>query len=591
MAIHFILSASQPVTHFAEIEMHIRDINSEELTVELPSWRPGRYELGNFARNIRTWKVVNEKNQPLAYRKTGKDTWQIATEGAESLVIRYDYYSAQPDAGSCWVDEHQLYINPVHCLLYVKDRLHEPCTVELKIPARYRVATSLKKTGEHLLQAGDFHELYDSPFIASDSLQHNKYQVEGVDFNIWLQGSCEPDWKRILADFTAFSKEQFRVMKKFPFPEYHFLVQVLPYRFYHGVEHLKSTVLSIGPGADLMNEDLYTDFTGVASHELFHTWNVKTIRPVEMYPYDYKRENYSRLGYVYEGVTTYYGDLFLARCGVYSTEQFFKEIGVRLQKHFDNPGRHNLSVADSSFDTWLDGYAAGVPGRKTSIYDEGCLTALMTDLLIRRKTNSRASLDDVMRTLYTDFGRKNIGFADHDYIAVVENVAGQSMSDFFLDHIYGTEDDEALLTGLLSHVGCLLVRKPSPVYSERYFGFKTVQDGKTTLATGIVPGSPAFDGGLGNNDEVVAVNELKVEENLQSLLQLFSGKKIILTVLTPMKVLKDIALSPSALNYYPRYSIVKNMEADAESKAFFQGWLNRNFEEAPKPRKIEQPGK
>src|SRR5437762_8327636 len=175
-----------------------------------------------------------------------------------------------------------------------------------------------------------------------------------------------------------------------------------------------------------MKEEFYVDFIGVVSHELFHVWNVKTIRPAEMTPYDYTKENYSRLGFVYEGVTTYYGDLFLVRSGVYSISQFFAELNVRIQKHFDNYGRFNLSVADSSFDTWLDGYTPGIPNRKTSIYDEGCLIALMTDLLIRRYTQNKKSLDDVMKTLYFDFAKLHHGYAEHDYTKVVENTGERS---------------------------------------------------------------------------------------------------------------------------------------------------------------------
>ena len=379
-----------------------------------------------------------------------------------------------------------------------------------------------------------------------------------------------------------FTEEQFKMMGEFPFSEYNFLIQLLPYRFYHGVEHLSSTVLALGPGEDLMNESLYLDFTGVASHELFHSWNIKTIRPHEMLPYNYKKENYSRLGFVYEGVTTYYGDLFLARCGVYSVEQFLIEIGARLQKHFDNPGRFNLSVADSSFDTWLDGYNGGIPGRKTSIYDEGCLTAMMTDLLIRKKTNLKYSLDDVMKTLYHDFGKKNIGYTEHDYISIVENVAGQPMADFFLDYVYGTEDDEKLISDLLSSAGCELIKIHSPEDSERFYGFKTYIDGIMTIAGSIAPGSSAFEEGVGKGDEIVAINEIKVEQNIQSLLNMFSGEKIVLTLLTPMKMLKDITLSPGRENYFSKYSIVKKINASKDQRDFFRAWLKHEFEESVK---------
>jgi predicted metalloprotease with PDZ domain len=280
------------------------------------------------------------------------------------------------------------------------------CFIELDLPDNYQTVTSMRLLNPKLIRADDYHQLVDSPLIASPALQHNLYYVDNIMFNIWFQGSCKPDWGRIIQDFSRFTAEQIKTMGSFPSAEFHFLVQAMPYKFYHGVEHLHSTVLAIGPGSELMDEGLYTDFVGVASHELFHVWNVKTVRPQDLLPYDYSKENYSRLGFVYEGVTTYYGDLFLARCGVYDAGQFFTEINHRLQKHMDSFGRANMSVADASFDTWLDGYVPGIPHRKTSIYDEGCLTALMTDLLIRKTTGSQASLDDVMRILYEDFGKQ-----------------------------------------------------------------------------------------------------------------------------------------------------------------------------------------
>ncbi len=582
MPIVYRLSSKHRTSHFLEIEMSIDGVDSEELILELPSWRPGRYELGNFSKNIRAWQAFNEKGESLAFKKITKDTWQVSCDQSTSVIIRYEYYCSQPDAGGCWIDEEQIYINPVHCFLYVADRLHESCTIEIDIPKNYKIAGSLKKSGNNMLIANDYHELFDSPFIASASIQMKKYFINDIEFNIWLQGNCKPEWDRILKDFRAFTEEQFKMLGDFPGLEYNFLVQVLPYNFYHGVEHLSSTVLALGPGQNLMNDSLYIDFVGVASHELFHVWNIKTIRPAEMHPYNYKKENYSRLGFVYEGVTTYYGDLFLARCGVYSSKQFFKEIGARIQKHFDNPGRFNLAVADSSFDTWIDGYTPGIPGRKTSIYDEGCITALMSDLIIRKNTDSVSSLDDVMRILYNDFGKKNFGYTEHDYITIVEHVSKQPMADFFLDFVYGVEDDETLLSDLLFNAGCELIKSPSPEFSERYFGFKTSISNNVTHADVIAKNSPAYVAGLGKDDEIIAINETKVEGNLQSLLSLYSGEKIVMTILTPMKVLKDLALEPSTQEFYPKYSIGKRKSVSKENRDFFRAWLGQEFEESVK---------
>src|SRR6185436_8637769 len=158
-------------------------------------------------------------------------------------------------------------------------------------------------------------------------------------FHIWIQGECRPDFRLLENDFKKFTGKQIEMMGDFPSGDYHFLIQVLPYNFYHGVEHSASTVMAIGPGFELMTEKIYSELIGLASHELFHTWNVKAIRPVEMQPYDYTKENYSRLGYVYEGFTTYYGGLFLSRSGFFTLEKYLSELFIQLQKNHANYGR------------------------------------------------------------------------------------------------------------------------------------------------------------------------------------------------------------------------------------------------------------
>jgi predicted metalloprotease with PDZ domain len=518
--------------------------------------------------------VYDEKGGMLSFKKTAKDCWKVKVERAKQVHVRYNYYAAQLDAGGCWLDEEQLYINTVHCCLFVPERLHEQCMAELHVPEKFHIATSLEKIKPHTLLASDYHELVDSPIIASEWLQHNSYQVNETTFHIWFRGECKPDWVKIIQDFRRFTTEQITMLGDFPNEkkEYHFLVQVLPYKFYHGVEHLHSTVLAIGPGTELMDEALYTDFIGVASHELFHVWNVKTIRPHEMMPYDYTKENYSRLGFVYEGVTTYYGDLFLVRSGAYSISQFFSELNVRIQKHFDNYGRFNLSVADSSFDTWLDGYTSGIPNRKTSIYDEGCLIALMTDLMIRNKTNNEKSLDDVMRTLYNDFGKQGIGYTEHDYISIVENLTNESASDFFIDYVYGTEDYGPFLSNLLSHFGCELVATDSDKIYEHHFGFKVSTDKGTTVITRIAPDSPASKAGLGKDEEIIAVNEIKVDNNLNELMNQYSGR-ITLTVFTVMKKQRNITLQSSDEKYFQVYELVQKENATTSEQKFFSEWM------------------
>ncbi|HXC04948.1 MAG TPA: PDZ domain-containing protein, partial [Bacteroidia bacterium] len=427
-----------------------------------------------------------------------------------------------------------------------------------------------------LLEARTFHELGDSPFIASATLQHDMFVLDGVEFNLWFQGECKPLWTKIINDFFIFINEQFLMMKEFVHDEYHFLYQILPYKFYHGVEHLHSTVIALGPGYKLNEGELFDDLLGVSSHELYHAWNIKSIRPVEMQPYDYTRENYSRLGYVCEGVTTYYGDLFLFRSGVYSEFDYIKTVHERLQKHFDNPGRFNLSVADSSFDTWLDGYAPGIPGRKTSIYDEGCLAAFMTDIIIRRNTHNEKSLDDVMRMLYFDYAKKGKGYSEEDYQHIVESLAGEKLDDFFNTYIYGAASYEKKFSELGAYIGIELKSAGSKKHYEGHLGFKAHHEGHHFKVSAVYPGSPSDKAGLAPGDEILALNGYILKDDLNEWSKYFHGQVVRLSITRAGK-LSEISIQPGSDDFYRVYYIQKIRHATETQKAAYQAWSKRKF--------------
>lgn len=581
------ISVPQPSTHYVELELIIDNVEGELLELQLPSWRPGRYELGNFAKNIQHWNAFDADGNKLKHLKVTKDLWHLETKGAKQVIVKYNYYAAQADAGACWADEHMLYINPVHCMLYVPERINEQCEVQLNIPADWKIACGLKSV-DHILHADNFHALVDAPFIASPTLLHESYEVNNIPFHIWIQGDCNLEWVRIIKDYKAFTVVQLEMMKTFPAKDYHFLLLILPYRFYHGVEHTNSTVLALGPGYQLMKEELYTDLIGVASHELFHAWNVKTIRPADMYPYHYTSENYSRLGWVYEGFTTYYGDLFLARSGFFSAKNYFNEINLRLQRHMDNYGRFNLSVADSSFDTWLDGYSPGVPNRKTSIYDEGSLIALMLDQFIRKSSAHKHSLDDVMRSLYNDFALKQRGYVEHDVKTLVEYFAGKPADEIFNRFINGNESYENYLQELLDDAGCYISKSKSSLFFEERFGFKINAEGVVLKVSAIAPGSPADKSGLSKDDEVICVNDFKVENNLDDLirfaidkqlkiapLSLGEGQGVRLDVFTQKKK-RVLNIQATEETFYNRYKIELIKDATNKQQENFRDWTGIN---------------
>lgn len=569
------VSYSNPHNHFIDIECEVKNVDQDILNFQLPAWRPGRYELGNFAKNVQKWIALDEVGNVLPFKKISKDRWQVTTKSAKKIIVKYNYFSNELNAGSTFLDESQLYINPVNCMLFIPERLDEECILELDIPGDYKVATSLKKSG-NLLIASDFHELADSPLIASNSLKHFQFVIDGVEFNLWFQGECKPLPAKLVNDFFIFINEQFVMMKEFVTDEYHFLFQIAPYRLYHGVEHLKSTVIALGPSYNLMQGDLYENLLGISSHELFHAWNVKAVRSAEMTPYDYTKENYSRLGYVCEGLTTYYGDLLLFRSGVFSEVEFFKTINENLQKHFDNFGRFNLSVADSSYDTWLDGYVPGIPNRKTSIYTEGALCAFMADVLIRKHSNNVNCLDDVMRELYYNFGKKNKGYTEEDYKKALERYAGISFDDFFSKYLWGVTPYDDLLNECFSYVGLSIHSKLSKKISEAYLGFKTIEDQGNTKVSAIYPSSIADKAGIGIQDKIIAVNNIEISHNLNEWLNYFMKDELELTVSTG-SLIRNIRMKATAKNFYKTYTIAKAENPFEQQQVNFEKWSKRKL--------------
>jgi predicted metalloprotease with PDZ domain len=502
--------------HFISFEA-TWEIGSGEIILQLPSWRPGRYELGNFAKNITNLAIYDEHGKLFETEKKTKDSWKINSNRIQRIKLQYEYYAADLNAGSSFLDSTQLYINPVNCFFYESGRDHLPYRIEFVLPEKYEIACGLKKESPRVLLADSFDQLADSPLIASDSLQHFSYRTEDVNFHIWVQGKICFDINRLLSSFELFTKEHFKIYGDIPCSEYHFLFQFPEIAVRHGVEHQNSTVIAMGPSSGLSEEDRFLELIGISCHELFHTWNVKNIRPKEMFPYDFTRENYSPSGLVYEGVTTYYGDLLLWRTGVFSDDQFFSILSETIETHLRNDGRFHLSLALSSLETWLDGYVQGNPWRKVNIYNEGCLLALICDVRIMAHTSFEKSLDNVVALMYERFGKKGLGYSLEDYKAILEEVSGISFDDIFTDLVWGTSDYVPYLkkTFELIDISMSELSHDNPFTSAS--GAKLLeQPSGTWVVSDVMENSPADRAGLWRGDIIRMVDERSPQEYKRS---------------------------------------------------------------------------
>ncbi len=551
----YTFSYTNPAHQYIDIEFKFQTKGESRIEVQLPAWRPGRYELGNFAKNIQCFEVFDEKGHPIKHQKKTKDLWVLEVNKAKEVNIKYNYYAAVLNAGSTYLDHKQMYVNPVNCCLYLPERMDESAQIVLQLPPDYEVATGLENKGQHQFEAKNFHELADCPFMASKALQRKSYKVGEHTFWIWFQGEIKPDWNKLINDFTAFTQAQMELFGDFPCPEYHFLFQILPQSAYHGVEHSNSTVIALGPSYHIMKKGKrYEDLLGVSSHELFHTWNIKRIRPVEMWPYDYSKENYSRLGYLAEGATTWYGDEQLCRSGVFDDKAYFKTVQQLLDRHFNNAGVLNLSVADSSFDTWLDGYELGVPNRKSSIYVEGALITFMLDVIIRENSKEQYSFDDVMRAFYKDFYQKGTGISEADYKATVEQFAKEDLTWFFEAYVNGSEDMTEQLKKAFSYRGWKWEQEPSDNHHEAYLGFRYLND----KVHSIYPNSPAHVSALAIGDGIQSINGYQINGDLEEWCAYFGEEEIELQAVDAYGNTKTIKLKAGGKVFYTKNLVRKN---------------------------------
>ncbi len=570
--IKYLFYQKNPASHYIYIDLLIGSINADSLQLQLPAWRPGRYELGNFARNIKRVDVFNEEGNALSYTKLNKDLWEVDTKNCKSIKVTYSYFAAELNAGACFADDTQMYVNPVHCCMYVPGRTAEEHQVELKIPPSYKIATSMKQNGS-VLTAQDYEELVDSPFIASAGIKTDFYLVNNIKFYLHFNGECRPDFEKIKKDFAAFTQKQIAFWGDCPSDEYHFLFQVLPLKFYHGVEHKKNTVIAIGPGYAINSGPTYNDVLGVSCHELFHTWNIKTIRPAEMLPYNYTKENYARTGFVYEGFTTYYGDKLLLASNVFSVTQYFETLQERLFKHFHNFGRYNLSVADSSWETWLDGYVPGAPYRKTNIYDEGSLIAFMLDVKILEATENKKSLRDVCVLLYERFGKTQTGYTEKTIVDLLNEVSGKDLSQFIKSYVYTPNDFEEPLRACFEYLGIEFIKQASAFVCENNFGFKVADNGHFSKVTLVAPYGPSSKAGLFAGDEIISVNKMVLKNNFNQWLQYFSGENEITLTVNSGEQLKTIVLQPDKKGNTYFFNPVLKLSDTVQKPEAFNAWI------------------
>lgn len=453
--IRYQISCSNPTSQFLEIELSFVCDAKEPVFLQLPAWRAGRYQLANFAQNIRGFKVKDAEGRKLPFKKVSKDRWDLFPDQSGELIVSYEYWAGKMDAGSAWVDDQQVYVNFVNCCFEILGKSEEETEVTIQLPNFSQQVSTLIPSGKSQWKARDYQILADSTFLAAKELTHWTYQVEAIQFHIWIHGEVHFDRQLLIDHFKAFCGKLIQDFGEFPEPEYHFIFQLLPYSHYHGVEHRRGTVITFGPADSLKDPGQMEELLGISCHELYHAWNVCRIRPKELLPYDFSKETYTKAGLMLEGITTYMGDLYLLKSGVYDLPTYLKHLQKVLSREAAHQGWKNYNIIESSYDLWLDGYVPGIPDRKVNIYTRGALLALGIDVLLIKEGSS---LSNLMKRAWEKFGKPFIGYTWQDFESLIMESFSNSeeINRFFSDFIYGHRDLFPRLKELLSEIGLTL---------------------------------------------------------------------------------------------------------------------------------------
>ena len=449
--------------HLFEVRCTLDDPARDGQLFRLPTWTPGSYLIREFARYVVDVRAESRAG-PVDIVKERKDAWRSAPcPGPLTVIARV--YAFDLSVRAAYLDSTRGYFNGAALFLCPDGCENDRCTLEIALPAadayrRWRIATTLDRVDAapadaNLYSSASYDELIDHPVEMSD-FRSAKFEAGGVPHEIALTGAPSADLDRLAADFARVCRQHIDLFSAAPpFARYSFLVNVAG-DAQGGLEHRSSTSLVVRrnslplAGMTDLNDD-YVSLLGLASHEYFHAWNVKRLKPAAFSPYDLARESYTRQLWVFEGVTSYYDDLALVRCGAIPLSTYLELIGRSVTSMLRTPGRNLQSIADASFDAWIKFYRPdeNSPNTGISYYLKGSLVALALDLVLR--TEGRGSLDVVMRSLWERYGTTGVGVPEDGIETVASEVAGRDLHEFFARYVRGTEDPP--LAELLSRFG------------------------------------------------------------------------------------------------------------------------------------------
>lgn len=570
--IRYTLRFPAPHTHYVEVEASIPTAGRPEVEVYMATWTPGSYLIREYGRHVEAVTAVNGATA-LAVEKSRKNRWKITTGGARTVTLRYKVYSREMTVRNNWVEAGFAMLNGAPTFVTLPDGGKRPHEVKVELPAAWKgVQTPLMPVAgaATTFRADDFDTLVDSPIIIGNPVVR-EFTVDGKRHALVLEGDPSLfDADRAATDVKKIVEAGRNVMGPLQYPHYYFLNMVTESG--GGLEH-KNSFLSMSGRFTTRTHRAYMGWLGLIAHEYFHNWNIKRLRPVELGPFDYENENYVKTLWVAEGFTDYYGEVLPRRAGISTPQEFLDGISDSIEAVQTTPGRLVSPVNKSSFDTWIKQYRPDENTANTSIdyYPKGAVIAFLLDAKIRKSSNAARTLDTGMQWAMQRYSGDK-GYTPAQFYDVMSEAAGTDLKGWFASAAEST--DELDYSEALDFYG-LRFRPVDTRTARPFIGGSTRNDAGRLVITSVRRGTPAIEAGLNVDDEILAIDEVRVRADgwTARLDQYKPGDKISVLVARREKLTKiDVTLGAEPGR---AWRLEPSPTATAEQKTRLAAWMGQ----------------
>lgn len=520
----YIFQVLEPQARRIEVELSLEARGAKSLDLRMPVWTPGSYLVREHQRHVDGLRAL-DGDRELPVTKVDKQTWRVDCSGASRVRVAYRLHCFELTVRTNHVDPTHAFINPGAAALFAVGREAEPCSVRLSLPPGWRAWVALPLR-EGAYQAEDFDELVDSPFEMGPEASHQShaFTAQGVPHELVVWGKGDFDGRKVLPDIVKIVDAQAALFGGLPYDDRYLFIVHLNDKGRGGLEHRRSCALIV-PRFSFVQRSAYEDFLLLVAHEFFHLWNVKRLRPAAFTPYDWTRENHTRLLWAMEGLTSTYEVLTLRRAGLITPQRFLEIWAERITQLLRTPGRLRTSLAQASFDAWIKHYRPdeSTPNTTVSYYLKGSIVGFLLDLELRRRTGGSRSLDDLMRALFQRHGRAPGLPEEGVEQAALELSREGSLQGWFDRALRSTQElplDEALrgvgikavlhaASGADDKGGAEGDPADAPdaeAQARAWFGATLREKSGTWEVASVAEGSPAQRAGIGAGDEIVALD-------------------------------------------------------------------------------------